>query len=458
MKWTIKLVVEVVPGSCPVEHEVGSIERTEEVSPATVGLTIAEGKALLTSLQSQIVTEQIQRYVASFKACPECGKAFRTKGYYRSTLRSVYGKVGMRIRRLRKCPCSGSDAASFSTLFTNKNPITPELRYLTAKMAALLPFRKVTDFLGELLPLSAQATASTVRNRTMKVGRRLEKSAELLATATSGGPCQQLVVGFDGGYVRNRHQRPERNFEVVAGKALDGDGHATRFAFVRNGGSEAVSAVGLALRRCGVNESTSVTVLTDGDAGLRAIHQQVAPHADHILDWFHIAMRFSNLQQLAKGINSAADGGKRSHALAEIDRAKWRLWNGLTERGIIGLVHLGQWAQADCFDHIPCLNKLARMLSDTIRYLELNADSMPDYGERYRAGQRISTGFVESAVNEIVAKRMVKKQQMRWNRYTVQSFLDVRIHVLNGTLEDAFRQWHKGFRPVADQTKLALSA
>jgi hypothetical protein len=457
MKWTIKLVVEVVPGS-PVEHEVGSIERAEEISPATVGLTIAEGKALLASLQSQIVTEQIQRYVASVKACPECGKAFRTKGYYRSTLRSVYGKVGMRIRRLRKCPCSGLDAESFSTLFTNKSPITPELRYLTAKMAALLPFRKVTDFLGELLPLSAQATASTVRNRTMKVGRRLEKSAELLATAASGGHCQQLVVGFDGGYVRNRHQRPERNFEVVAGKALDGDGHATRFAFVRNGGSEAGRAVGHALRRCGVNESTSVTVLTDGDAGLRAIHQQVAPHADHILDWFHIAMRFTNLQQLAKGINAAADGGKRSHALAEIDRAKWRLWNGLTERGIMGLMHLGQWAQAECFEHIPSLNKLARVLSDTIRYLELNADSMPDYGKRYRAGQRISTGFVESAVNEIVAKRMVKKQQMRWNRYTVQSFLDVRIHVLNDTLEDAFRQWHKGFRPVANQTELALTA
>jgi hypothetical protein len=53
---------------------------------------------------------------------------------------------------------------------------------------------------------------------------------------------------------------------------------------------------------------------------------------------------------------------------------------------------------------------------------------------------------------------MVKKQQMRWNRYTVQSFLDVRIHVLNDTLEDAFRHWHKGFRPVANQTELALTA
>jgi hypothetical protein len=96
-------------------------------------------------------------------------------------------------------------------------------------MAALLPFRKAADFLGELLPLSAQATASTVRNRTMKVGKRLQKSAQALATIASNDPCKELIVGFDGGYVRNRHQRPERNFEVIAGKALDRDGHATRF-------------------------------------------------------------------------------------------------------------------------------------------------------------------------------------------------------------------------------------
>ena len=266
------------------------IERTEEISPATVGLTITEGKALLASLQKQIVTAQVQQHVASIKSCPQCGNAFRTKGHYQSTLRSVYGNVDIRIRRLRECPCSGSQAHNFSTLFTNKSPITPELRYITAKMAALLPFRKVADFLGEFLPLSARASASTVRNRTMKVGRRLQKSAEVLATAMSNEPCKELVVGFDGGYVRNRHRRPERNFEIVAGKALDRDGHATRFAFVRNGGSDAVSAVGLALRHCGVNEATSVTVLTDGDAGLRAIHQQVAPQAEHILDWFHTAI------------------------------------------------------------------------------------------------------------------------------------------------------------------------
>jgi hypothetical protein len=219
------------------------------------------------------------------------------------------------------------------------------------------------------------------------------------------------VVGFDGGYVKNRHRRPERNFEVVAGKALDRNGQARRFAFVRNGGSEAVSAVGLAVRRRGVSEATSVTVLTDGDAGLRTIHQQIAPHADHILDWFHISMKITNLQQLAKGINAIADVVVRSHALAEIDHAKWRVWNGLTERGIVGLIYLGRWVEARCFEHIPSLKKLAVMLLETIRYLELNSDSMPDCGKRYRAEQRISTGFVETAVNRIIAKRTVRNSK-----------------------------------------------
>jgi hypothetical protein len=36
----------------------------------------------------------------------------------------------------------------------------------------------------------------------------------------------------------------------------------------------------------------------------------------------------------------------------------------------------------------------------------------------------ISTAFADSSVNEIIAKRMNKKQQMRWNRATVQPFLD----------------------------------
>lgn len=56
-------------------------------------------------------------------SCLSCGAGFRTKGYYSSTLRSVYGNVPMWVRRLQACPCTGR-GGSVSTLFTRNNPIT----------------------------------------------------------------------------------------------------------------------------------------------------------------------------------------------------------------------------------------------------------------------------------------------------------------------------------------------
>ncbi len=65
---------------------------------------------------------------------------------------------------------------------------------------------------------------------------------------------------------------------------------------------------------------------------------------------------------------------------------------------------------------------------------------------------------MESAEDEIIAWRMTKKQQMRWNRATIQPFLDVRTAVLNNTLEHAFRQRYAGFRPANDGLTLQAAA
>jgi hypothetical protein len=101
---------------------------------------------------------------------------------------------------------------------------------------------------------------------------------------------------------------------------------------------------------------------------------------------FHISMRFQNLKQMAKGITGLTDGTIRGHALHQLERAKWRFWNGQVRRGLIGLVHLRHWARARCFEHVPVLTKLGHALVNTIRYLELNADSMPKYCKRFRSG------------------------------------------------------------------------
>ncbi len=68
-----------------------------------------------------------------------------------------------------------------------------------------------------------------------------------------------------------------------------------------------------------------------------------------------------------------------------------------------------------------------------------------NYGERYRNGEAIATGFVESAVNQIIAKRFVKKQQMRWTKRGAHLLLQVRVKVLNDELQENFSNWYPRF-------------
>jgi len=81
-----------------------------------------------------------------------------------------------------------------------------------------------------------------------------------------------------------------------------------------------------------------------------------------------------------------------------------------------------------------------------------------NYGRRRHEQLPISTAFVESAVNEILSKRMIKKQQMRWNRWTVQPFLDVRVAVLNKTLAGSFMRLYRDFRSANENNPMRLSA
>jgi hypothetical protein len=81
-------------------------------------------------------------------------------------------------------------------------------------------------------------------------------------------PAEPVVIGLDGGYVRNRYGGEGRHFEAIAGKVIDAEGRQHRFAFVRNGAVAASEAFQQALAAAGVDADTPATVLCDGDAGL----------------------------------------------------------------------------------------------------------------------------------------------------------------------------------------------
>jgi hypothetical protein len=101
-----------------------------------------------------------------------------------------YGSDGLLV-----CPCLGPvEVQSVGALDLGHDALAPELASVTARYAAPAAFGKVAVLLSELLPVS---------------GRR-----------PPNGP---VVVGFDGGCVRNRHRQEERHFEVIAGKVIDAD-------------------------------------------------------------------------------------------------------------------------------------------------------------------------------------------------------------------------------------------
>src|SRR4051794_36335422 len=283
------------------------------------------------------------------------------------------------------------------------------------------------------------------------------------STGTAKRPVMQaarpVVVGLDGGYVRSRHPQEERHFEVGAGKVIDAQGAQHRFAFARNGQATASEAFRQALAAAGVGADTPATVLCDGDAGLWRLQREALPGATIVLDWWHAAVRFEHARQAARGLGAGtADAHLVRDATAVLERAKWCLWHGRWTGCRRKLASLRRWTKRKHVCDMAGIGRLQRHVSDLLGYLKCNRGALVPYAARRRRGEPISTAFVESAVNQIVAKRMNKAQQMRWNRATVQPFLDVRTAVLNDTLEDAFRQRYPGFRPANDDPKATAAA
>jgi hypothetical protein len=115
------------------------------------------------------------------------------------------------------------------------------------------------------------------------------------------------------------------------------------------------------------------------------------------------------------------------------------LWHGRVDRAIRDLERLLatlKHAQRDDEFSIVRLHSLGLRL---LTYVRSNRGAIVNYGKRYRAELRVATTLAESAVNSLVAKRMVKKQQMRWSLHGAHMLMQVRTAELNGELRDRLR-------------------
>jgi hypothetical protein len=53
----------------------------------------------------------------------------------------------------------------------------------------------------------------------------------------------------------------------------------------------------------GMQLNQQITFLSDGSDTVRALQFYMSPEAEHILDWFHVSMKLTGLDQYAKGVS-----------------------------------------------------------------------------------------------------------------------------------------------------------
>jgi hypothetical protein len=99
--------------------------------------------------------------------------------------------------------------------------------------------------------------------------------------------------------------------------------------------------------------------------------------------------------------------------------------------------------------------QLVKALLELRTYIVNNWHLMPNYSERYRHGEPIATGFVESTVNEVVSKRFCKQQQMQWSKEGAHLLLQTRVRTLNEELAGIFKRWYPDLNMKAEEIPIA---
>ncbi len=339
MKIKLQIIVESDDGKTETIQEVASLARGL-LQPAELGLTLMEAKSLIEGVQRAMVEEQVTEYMAEQSICSQCQKKRLHKGAHTILYRSLFGKLKLHSPRLFRCRCEPHLSRTFSPLAQLLTERTaPELFYLEAKFAALVSYGVTAKLLEEVLPIGHQINAATTRNHTLKIGDRLESELGDEQVFFIEGcerdwgelprPDLPLTVGIDGGYVHSSEQTSKTNgwFEVIVGKSMTTEGSSKCFGFVNCHDEKPKRRLFELLKSQGMQMNQQVTFLSDGGDTVRELQLYLNPQAEHLLDWFHVTMRLTVMNQFAKGLGPE-NYEARVCALKELESIKWYLWHG----------------------------------------------------------------------------------------------------------------------------------
>ena len=438
------------------------------LTPEELGLNLAEARQILHDVQQSMVTSQVAEYIQGQRQCPRCSVRRSQKGRHEIVFRTLFGKLRLDSMRLHHCDCDpGQPTRTFSPLAELlKERTSPELLYLEAKWSSLLSFGVSCDLLGEVLPIGDELNTTTLRNNLHYVAERMEKELgeerESFLPETVSSQAEELPIppgkpaftlGLDGAYVHAGGCAGW--FEVIVGKSVSAAGDGKYFGFVHNIDEKPKRRLYEVLRSQGLEPDQPVQFLSDGEETVRNpadVHQSaigalagLVPH--------HDAADGDGADEEGPercGVSQFGRAGRTGFGKPEVAPVERQRRDGPASDDGLKQLLAGDEISAE-------RQKLLKAVRDFGTYIATNQAFIPDYGDRHRNHETISTAFTESAVNQLVSKRMVKQQQMHWSQRGAHLLLQVRAQVLNNELRETFRCWHPGMRGETD-TAVKLAA
>ncbi|OQM74152.1 hypothetical protein BFN67_22395 [Pseudaminobacter manganicus] len=204
-------------------------------------------------------------------------------------------------------------------------------------MGLAVPYAAAAELLTDVLPINSGANAPTVRQHALRAASRIERELTEERVSFMQDSCPRdwmnlpipdgrIVIGLDGGYIRDRNDR-KKNFELIVGQSLPEDGDLRYIGFVHGYDGKPQRRVLDHLKKQGVQANQDITFITDGGDEVRSLAEMIAPGSEHVPDWFHITMRITVLRQFAQGLENH-DEQAGQDMLDTLRRIKWHLWHG----------------------------------------------------------------------------------------------------------------------------------
>ncbi len=175
MHW--RITVEAVdPTDEEYRQEFLFEKNLDSLTDGRIGCSIDDGKGIMAEIQKAVVQRELDLWVRYRRVCQCCGGQLPIKDYQKRNILTVFGAIPVTFPRLMICQsCNPWACFTFSPAADLcPDRATPELMELSAKLGARMSYREASDILSIFLPGQLSRKFTTLRHRTLSIGRRIE--------------------------------------------------------------------------------------------------------------------------------------------------------------------------------------------------------------------------------------------------------------------------------------------